>query len=714
MTFLAPGLLLGALAVGVPIALHFFFKPRHRPVPWAAMTFLRQSLEQTNRRMKVREYILLALRCLVLLLLAIALARPTVGGAGGGEPVDAVLLLDTSYSMAARDGELTRLGRAQEAAKAVLDGLPPDSTVQLFGVSDRATPLGPVSPRNLTQAREIIDRLTVTGLAGDVLPGLTEAAAALDRGSSPTKEVFLLSDLQKSGWDGQPAAVRAAMRTLRDRGTVVVVRCGDPARQLTNVAVVGLGFPAGTPNVGARVPVTVRVRNTGPTAARKLTVTLTVDDRRTDVASAAVPEIAPGAELAVTLLSPKLETPGDRLFTATIGPDDLPGDNALDRIVSVRDRVRVLLIDGRPDAEDPTRSAGHFLRGALVPVPADRRSEYFVSVTTVSPADAAPGLLGAADVCVLCDVATVPRGLADRLARFVRDGGGLLIGVGASVDPAAWNQTLGPAGADLLPFPFAAVRVAPPDAPFHPAPEAVPVGAFLEKFRDDPFRTATADVDVSKVFTLETADRSAGRVVLPLADGALLVAARTLGLGEVVLVATSLDMSWTNWPARAGSYVSFVRFALAALTARGGAGLNRTAGEPLVWHPPTAPRDFELVHPDGRQTGLGRATGADRLAVTATDTLVAGVYKMGLAGEEPPSGPRFAVAPDLRESARLDRLTDAEVEELVGFRPVLLAADAARIGTERDRREWTVWLLLAVFAVAAVEAGWAWACGRAW
>src|SRR5436189_1166270 len=117
MQFLAPTMLFGGLAVGVPIALHFFFKARYKPLPWAAMKFLREAIEQTSRRLKFQEWILLILRCLVLLLLALALARPgmmTAGASGRGEAIDAVLVIDNSYSMGAQDGDKTRLDRAKD------------------------------------------------------------------------------------------------------------------------------------------------------------------------------------------------------------------------------------------------------------------------------------------------------------------------------------------------------------------------------------------------------------------------------------------------------------------------------------------------------------------------------------------------------------------------------------------------------------------------
>ncbi len=82
MSFLTPFSLWGwaAMAAGaafVPIALHFLFRSRYRTVPWAAMKFLLQSIEQTSRRLKFQELLLLLLRVAVLLLLALALIRPT-------------------------------------------------------------------------------------------------------------------------------------------------------------------------------------------------------------------------------------------------------------------------------------------------------------------------------------------------------------------------------------------------------------------------------------------------------------------------------------------------------------------------------------------------------------------------------------------------------------------------------------------------------------
>src|SRR5262245_47425553 len=218
MQFLSPWMLAGAAAVSIPIALHFFYRARYRPLPWAPMKFLKEAIEQTSRRLKFQEWVLLALRILAILLLALALARPgfkTATTAGRGEAIDAVLVFDTSYSMAARDGDKTRLDRAKDAALAVLDTLPANSSVQIYSCSDRAALLGPLQRFNLDQARQLIPTIEVNSLSTDLLPGLTEAFETAKTGTAPAKEIYVFTDLQKSGFERQQGAMKAKCEEIK-------------------------------------------------------------------------------------------------------------------------------------------------------------------------------------------------------------------------------------------------------------------------------------------------------------------------------------------------------------------------------------------------------------------------------------------------------------------------------------------------------------------
>src|SRR4051812_20665018 len=225
MTVLAPLMMLGATAITVPIALHFFYRARYRPLPWAPMKFLKEAIEQTSRRLKFQEWILLALRCLAIILLALALARPgsestSVGGTG---PIDAVFVFDTSYSMAAKDGDKTRLERAKEAALAVIETLPDKSSIQIYSCSDRATALGPVSRFNRDQAKQLVQSIELTSLSTDFLPGLTEALAAAETGRAEAKEIYVFTDMQKSGFERQQGALRSKCEEIKAKANLIFI-----------------------------------------------------------------------------------------------------------------------------------------------------------------------------------------------------------------------------------------------------------------------------------------------------------------------------------------------------------------------------------------------------------------------------------------------------------------------------------------------------------
>ncbi len=745
MGILAPLMLLGGLAVSVPLVLHFFYKARHRPLPWAAMEFLRQSIEQTSRRLKFQELILLALRCLALILLALALARfsfSTGARSGRGESVAAVFVFDTSYSMGAKDQDKNRLDRAKEAALSIIDSLPRNSSVQIYTCTDRAVQL-PFTPTNLDQARNVVKGIELTSQSGDILPGLIDGDAALDRAEGTNKELYIFSDLQKNGWERQAAALKEKAKEIQKRATLIIVRCGNPERPVNNVLVSDIVFPGGIPHTNTRLPFTVLLKNTGKSPVLNVGVTLEVDGQLQTIDSGLAARIDPGQTIPVTLTG-LLSKAGTSLLTAKIGegskdalpgqpvavstPDDLPGDNRFDKLILVRDRVRVLLIDGNRDPRDPKDSAGHFIKNALVPVPEINRPDYFIKVTDVMPNEATPALLNDADLCILTNVPSSdedrngipglsPAFLA-RLAKFVGEGHGLLIGAGEFTMPAGYNKNFKPLG--LLPFELTAAETTKPEMPFKPAPDTTESPSFLSRLRDEPYATVTADVDIwTYLGTNEATAATSGRVMLRLDNGRPLLSAKILGEGEVLFLHTSLDASWTNWPSKSGSYLSIVQMLLSHFTGRVAPGTNRIAGESFAWTPPEATRVVDLLRPNKTRTKLGKAVVAadgGKPAVTATDAFVAGVYHMGYEDESTLTGPRFAVNPDQHESYDLDSMTDDAVADAVGFKPILVSAGNeadSLVGSERDRRELTVYILMALFAIACVECGWAWHCGRA-
>ena len=78
MQFLNPWLLAGLAGIAAPIAIHLMNRFRHRDVDWAAMDLLRKVLVVRSRRIRLEDLLLLLLRCLIVSLLALAIARPVL------------------------------------------------------------------------------------------------------------------------------------------------------------------------------------------------------------------------------------------------------------------------------------------------------------------------------------------------------------------------------------------------------------------------------------------------------------------------------------------------------------------------------------------------------------------------------------------------------------------------------------------------------------
>lgn len=744
MGFLAPFMLWGAAAAAVPIALHFFFRSRYRRVPWAAMKFLLTSIEQTSRRLKFQELLLLFVRVAVLVLLALALARPigSTGPPGGaGEAVDAALVIDTSYSMDAREGGITRLTQAKQAARDIIDHLPPHSTVRIITCTDRATLLGPPAPADLDRAKELVDGIGLSHLATDFLPGIEAAAQALGNGQSAHKELYLLSDMQKLGWDSRPQEVRQALADLHERARIYLIRCGQDTPR--NAAVIGIVPQSGIPHTGERAGFAVLVRNSGPHALRNLNVSLTVDGKADQRETQPISELAPGQTQAVTVTA-KLTRPGLRVLSATLGPDELEADNRYDEVIRVRDQVRILVVDGGLNQQEPEKSASFFLMHALLPVKDEDKPGYYIQPRLVSPRQAALSLLAGRDLCILVNVnlkpnagdelARLPRGFLDGLSAFVRSGHGLIIFGGDHVAVDPYNQLL-LRQQGLLPVALRSIVAKGDQQPVRIDRNSSdsPVFAVL---RDDESYKGLNGIDVRRYLDTDDPPRSASsggaiRVLLRYSDGRPAIVSRRVEAGEVMLVTTSADLSWTDWALWHGMYLPTVNLALNHLLRGQTQQHNISAGAPLRWRPEDrdAGQSFVCIHPDGERERLGVPESvAGRPLVSTAQTGQAGVYRVAFApgrGSVTPvadvpaeerTGVPFAVVPDLHESEDLECLSDGAIDTRLGFQPVHLAAGAdvaSVVGTARFNREWTLWLLAGVLALLLVESGLAWLCGRA-
>ena len=133
MSFLTPLFLAGAAAIALPILFHLIRRTTREKTIFSSLLFLAPSPPRLTRRSRLEHLLLLALRCLVLCLLALGFSRPFLkrpvnipGGDTGARRM--VLLLDTSASM--RRSGLWR--EANSKAEGILRQTTPADQVAMF------------------------------------------------------------------------------------------------------------------------------------------------------------------------------------------------------------------------------------------------------------------------------------------------------------------------------------------------------------------------------------------------------------------------------------------------------------------------------------------------------------------------------------------------------------------------------------------------------
>lgn len=191
MAFLAPLALLAGLVVPI-IVLLYMLKKRTRPQVVSSI-LLWQRLERTStpalRLSKLLRNLLLALQVLTAILLVLALARPVLKSAGGAGRT-AILIIDTSISMAVRESGESRLDQAVSQARAMVKSKSPRDRVALIAMGEEASVLsgfsadGPALLRALDQAE-----ITSAQANPDAALALAENMSRAEEGAS----IFLFS-----------------------------------------------------------------------------------------------------------------------------------------------------------------------------------------------------------------------------------------------------------------------------------------------------------------------------------------------------------------------------------------------------------------------------------------------------------------------------------------------------------------------------------------
>ncbi len=420
-SLLSPAFLAGLLAIAIPVLVHLRMRERKTAQPFPSLMFVRRIPHKSFRRRTLQNLLLFTARTLAVVLLCLAFARPFFPVKGGDRaepdgPVGRIVALDVSASMR-YEGVFPRA--LAQAERAIRELKPADASGLLL-FSDRVQGLVPPSTDHAKALAALRDATPEAG-ATRFAPALRLAGDWLGSLKVDRREIVLVTD-------GQVRALPGVSDVGLPPGTSVTVRSVAAAAP-DNAAVADLTVESIKEAGRSFAIVTARLIHQGPSAS-DVRATLEVAGRTIEEKTVPLPQ---DGAVNVTFTRAPLP-PGESKARIVLRSDRLEIDNTFHFVLGAGGGIGVLLLDDSP----------YVARALEI---GDQPAYDILRRSTLQASDLAGrslvvlGGVGARGLSVVASAA---------LARFVREGGGLLAtaplalvrGDAARLLPGSWGDNV--------------------------------------------------------------------------------------------------------------------------------------------------------------------------------------------------------------------------------------------------------------------------------
>lgn len=212
MSFLQPLMLAALPLISLPIIIHLINQRRYQTMQWAAMMFLLAANRMSRGYAKLRQWLILLFRSLVIAGLIFAISRPLASGwlgiTAGGRADTTIILLDRSPSMQQQGagGVVSKLSTARRQLVQALNMLGSSRWVLIESTTNVPNELAaPDALLNLPNAE-------ATSSAADLPAMLQSARDYIETNQTGRTEIWICSDLRENDWNAESGR----WKSLRD------------------------------------------------------------------------------------------------------------------------------------------------------------------------------------------------------------------------------------------------------------------------------------------------------------------------------------------------------------------------------------------------------------------------------------------------------------------------------------------------------------------
>jgi hypothetical protein len=576
MTFLNPAVLVALIAAAIPVLLHLLNLRKLRTVEFSTLAFLKQLEKSKMRRLKLRQILLLILRTLVIACLVLAFARPTlrgtsIGGLSTHAKTTAVLILDDSFSMSASDEHGPLLNQAKDASQDALSLLKEGDDVFFQRFSEGAGSGTPENPtHDISGVKSALSETQVSTVFHPLGDILTRTKMVLKESKNFSKEVYLVTDLQKTNFAGDEQTkskpISSSLTPFDNQTRFFLIPIGHAPVQ--NVGVVAVKIPNRIFEKDRPFSLEATIRNSGNALLGNYTVSMYLDGARVMQKSVDLqPESATSVEFTA---SPKRT--GYISGYVQVDPDAIDQDNQRYFTISVPEKIDLLFITN-------SEHDISFLKLALT---ADERSQSLYGIETIPSSNLLMTNLSQFDVIVISNVKSFTPEEVERLRGFATAGGGIIFFPGSNVDIGQYSTAfcqkfniapfLGKVGGSTDRSSFLT---------FENVDLAHPLFSGMFEARPTAGRGRGSSIESPHIFTtLEYRPGARGESIIRLSNGTSFLTDYKIGNGRLLLFSVATTLDWSDLPLK-GIFVPLIRRSLAYLASSSDQTSDYLAGSVL-------------------------------------------------------------------------------------------------------------------------------------
>ncbi len=526
MIFLNPAVLFGLLAASIPVLIHLLNLKKLKRIEFSTLAFLKELQKNKIRKIKLKQWLLLALRVLIILFLVTAFARPTlkgvaIGGTTSAAKTTAVFILDNTPSMSVVDSKGSYLNQAKSVVKEILTQLQVGDDAALILVGSKNSSVKTTS--NLIYFQKQIDAVKISDESGMLNNAIVEAAKILSTSNNFNKEIYLLTDFQQGRLADQNA--------YSDLGHILnnkvrIYSFNFSGKKVLNAGIDDIKLNTQIFEKDKPLDFNVTVTNYSDQTMNNLVVSLFIEGDRSAQQSVT---LNAGESKVLTLQAPVKQT-GYIDGYAEIEDDDILQDNRRYINFYIPKEIPVLILSNAPEDS-------RFVDLAL----AAAGKGQTLQVNEKNIAQLNMMNLSGYDVVVLVGPENISN--FDRLNSYLNTGGSLFIMPGSNTtlqNMQAITKAFG------IPSPTAAVGKA--------GTISNPFTFDKEDFNHPIFKDIFSSKDKKSIespqiyYHFKISTEGKGENIISLIDGSSFLSEYKINKGKIFLLNTAPVLSWSNFP----------------------------------------------------------------------------------------------------------------------------------------------------------------------